>query len=229
MFIASNLSFMLNYTLDTKLKHTGGYDMKRHIIGVGLLLMILLLTACSSSKGYEGDFSYDIKEFEFTNQNGETVSKEDLEGDFWVADFIFTNCTSACPPMTNNMARLQTMVEEAGLEDQVRFVSFSIDPEHDSPEVLKEFANKFQADFTNWDFLTGYEPQTIKEFALKSFKAPVEKLPLKDAPEGQPDYDFMHSSRMYIITPEGKAIKGYIGTDINNMEPLFEDLKGYIN
>src|SRR5699024_5128054 len=93
-----------------------------------LLLFVLFVSACGDQ--YNGDFSYEVQDFTFTNQDGEKVSKSDLEGEFWVADFIFTNCTTVCPPMTSNMANLQDQLKEAGLED-VRLVSFSVDPERD--------------------------------------------------------------------------------------------------
>lgn len=201
--------------------------MKRTISLLALLLLILILAACS--KSYEGDFSHSIKDFEYTNQDGEQVALEDLEGKFWVADFIFTNCTNACPPMTANMSKVQSKIKEAGLEDEVRFVSFTIDPEYDTQEVLKEYGNRFDADYSNWDFLTGYKPEEIKEFSVKSFKSLVERTPVQDPAEGQADYNFLHSNSLYIVTPEGKAIKKYNGMQYENVEKLVEDLKNYIN
>jgi len=194
-------------------------------------LLVLILSACSNqSESYEGDFSYDIQDFEYENQDNEMVSSEDLEGTFWVADFIFTNCPSACPPMTANMSKVQSELKEAGLEDQVRFISFSIDPNHDTPKVLKDYANKFDADFSNWDLLTGYSEKEVKELSIDSFNSLLQRTPVEDPAEGQPDYDFIHSSNLFIVTPNGKAIKSYNG---NTMDPsvvdnMVEDLKDYI-
>lgn len=201
--------------------------MKRFLSFAILCLFVFILSACS--KSYEGDFSYEVQEFTYTNQDGEKVSLEDLQGDFWVADFIFTNCTNACPPMTANMSKIQSKIKEAGLEDKVHFVSFTIDPEHDSPQVLKDYAKQFDADFSNWDLLTGYKPEEIKEFSVKSFKSLVQKLPVEDPAEGQADYNFMHSSSLFIVSPEGKAIKKYNGLQYENVDKLVEDLKNYIN
>lgn len=200
------------------------------------LLLAILLSACagkSESNGSseaEGDFSYDIQDFEYTNQDGEKVSSEDLEGSYYIADFIFTNCTSACPPMTANMANLQSKVKEAGLEDEVRFVSFTMDPNHDSPQVLKDYANQFDADFSNWDLLTGYDQEEVKQLSIKSFNAFLERTTVQDPAEGQIDYNYIHSSSLYLVTPNGKAIKKYNGGTLDQevVKTMVEDLKSYI-
>ncbi|WP_010530379.1 SCO family protein [Lentibacillus jeotgali] len=179
-----------------------------------LLLFVLLLSACGNQ--YNGDFSYEVQDFTFTNQDGEKVSKSDLEGEFWVADFIFTNCTTVCPPMTSNMASLQEQLKEAGLED-VRLVSFSVDPKNDKPETLKNYAKVRGGTFDNWDLLTGYDFETIKEFSVKSFKSAVEQLPDSD--------QVMHGTSFFIVTPEGNAIKNYDGRKAANMEKIVEDIQ----
>lgn len=179
-----------------------------------LLLFVLFVSACGDQ--YNGDFSYEVQDFTFTNQDGEKVSKSDLEGEFWVADFIFTNCTTVCPPMTSNMANLQDQLKEAGLED-VRLVSFSVDPERDKPETLKAYAAERGGTFENWDLLTGYDFETIKEFSVKSFKSAVEQLPDSD--------QIMHGTSFFIVTPEGNAIKNYDGRKAANMEKIVEDIQ----
>lgn len=191
-----------------------------------ILAGTMLLSACS--KNYEGDFSYEIEDFEFENQDGETVSNEDLKGTFWVADFIFTNCTTACPPMTANMAKAQEKIKEAGLEDKVRFVSFTIDPEYDTKQVLKDYIQKQGGDFSNWDALTGYTPERIKEFSQTSFKSLVDKIPRQNAKEDESSYDFLHSSSLFIVTPEGNAIKRFEGTQFENVDALVNQLKEYV-
>lgn len=206
--------------------------MKKWLLLLGSTFLLgLILSACSNQpKSYEGDFSYDIQEFEYKNQDGEMVSSEDLKGTFWVADFIFTNCPTACPPMTANMSKLQSELKEAGLEDQVHFISFSIDPNHDTPKVLKNYAQKFDADFSNWDLLTGYSQKEVKELSIDSFNALLQRTTVEDPAEGQPNYNYIHSSSLFIITPNGKAIKSYNG---NTMDPtvvdnIVKDLKGYL-
>ncbi|GAB4072253.1 cytochrome c oxidase assembly accessory protein ScuA [Barrientosiimonas marina] len=180
-----------------------------------LLLFIGLLSACGEQ--YDGDFSYKVRDFTFTNQDGKEVDKSDLEGKFWIADFIFTNCTSVCPPMTANMASLQDQLKDAGLQDDVQLVSFSVDPEHDTPEALKEYAQQRGGTTDNWDLLTGYDFDTIKKFSVKSFKSILEKLPDSN--------QFMHGTSFYIVTPEGEAIKSYNGKKASNMEKIVADIK----
>ncbi|MFD1361514.1 SCO family protein [Lentibacillus salinarum] len=180
-----------------------------------LLLFVILLSACGDQ--YDGDFSYEIQDFTFTNQDEEDVSKNNLDGKFWIADFIFTNCTTVCPPMTANMATLQDQLNEAGLQDDVQLVSFSVDPDRDSPEALKEYVEARGGTFENWDLLTGYDFETIKEFSIKSFKSAVEQLPDSD--------QIMHGTSFFVVTPEGNAIKSYDGRDAGNMEKIVEDIQ----
>lgn len=178
-----------------------------------IITLLILLTACGNK--YEGDFSFEVQPFEFTNQENTTFSSSELEGKFWVADMIFTNCDSVCPPMTGNMARLQDKLKQEGLD--VELISFSIDPETDTPEKLKTYAGDRGANFENWNLLTGYEFQEIKEFAIKSFKAPVDKIADSD--------QMIHTFYFYLITPDGNAIKRYDGTKAANMDEIVNDIK----
>src|SRR5690625_7987368 len=103
-------------------------------------ILILTLTACGGSQ-IETNMSEKITDFEFTTQDSRTFGLDDLKGNYWVADFVFTNCTTVCLPMTTNMSYLQDQINEEGLED-VELVSFSVDPDYDTPEVLKEYRSE---------------------------------------------------------------------------------------
>lgn len=187
---------------------------KKVKIALPLLILVLILTACGDK--YEGDFSWGVNDFTFTDQDGDKVSNTDLDGKFWVADFVFTNCETVCPPMTANMARLQDKLKKAGLDD-VELISFSIDPERDTKKALKEFGKAHGASFDNWHFLTGYEFKTIKELSIKSFKSPVEAIE-----EGE---QYMHGTSFFLISPEGNAIKRYKGIQAAEMDKILKDIK----
>ncbi|WP_067730070.1 SCO family protein [Oceanobacillus damuensis] len=186
--------------------------MKHLLLIVGLAIF---LTACG---GYpiETTMSEEVADFEFTTQDNSTLSLRDLEGEWWVADFIFTNCTTVCLPMTANMAALQEKLEEEGIDAQL--VSFSVDPEYDSPEVLKEYGESYHADFSNWTFLTGYEFSTIKELSIKSFKNMVQ-----EAPEGTDQVT--HGTSFFLVSPEGEVIKNYSGIQSDALDTIVDDLK----
>lgn len=179
-----------------------------------MFVFLVFLTACGEK--IETNMSQDVKDFNFTTQDNEKLSRDDLEGKWWVADFVFTNCTTVCLPMTTNMSHLQDKMKEEDLDAQL--VSFSIDPEHDTPEVLKDFAEGYQADFSNWSFLTGYDFQTIKKFSIKSFKSLVE-MPTEESDQ------FMHGTSFFLVNPEGEVIKRYTGTDAKDMDEIIADLK----
>lgn len=179
-------------------------------------ILLLALSACGGGENIETTMSEEVPDFEFTTQDNETLTTDDLKGTYWVADFVFTNCTTVCLPMTSNMAYLQDLINEEGLDTQL--VSFSVDPDYDSPEVLKEYAEESGADLENWTFLTGYDFQTIKELSIKTFKNMVQ-----EPPEGSDQVT--HGTSFFLVNPEGEVIKNYNGVQKNNMDDIFEDLK----
>lgn len=180
---------------------------------------ILILAACGSKEeaGVEFQMSNKIPAFEAITQDGETFTSDEYIGKWTVVDFIFTNCTSVCIPMSNNMSRLQDDVKEAGLEN-VQFVSYSIDPDFDTPEVLSEYATAYNADLSNWTFLTGYEFDDVKKLAIKNFKTFVQ-----EAPPGEDQ--ITHQTWFSLVDPEGNAVKVYGGVDEADTDSVFEDLK----
>ncbi|MGG0836677.1 SCO family protein [Bacillus paralicheniformis] len=177
-------------------------------------ILTVFLSSCGTSK-IENSLNYDVQSFSFQNHDGKTVSLESLKGQVWVADFIFTNCKTICPPMTSHMAELQKQMEEENL--QARIVSFSVDPENDTPEKLKKFAANYPLNFQNWDFLTGYSQEEIEKFALKSFKAIVKK------PEDEDQV--IHQSSFYLVDQNGKVVKDYDGAKDTPYDEIIADIK----
>ncbi|MCA1030376.1 SCO family protein [Bacillus timonensis] len=178
------------------------------------MITMLLVTACSNNE-IENPLNWKVSSFSYTNQNEEEVQLSDFKNKVWVANFIFTNCDTVCSPMTAHMSKLQNMAKEEGLD--VTFVSFSVDPEIDSPSILKEFGQKFDADFGNWHFLTGYSPEEIKEFAEKNFKT----LALKPKDSDQ----VMHGTSFYLVNKDGIVVKDYSGVEDTPYEQIIQDIK----
>ncbi|MDN5386197.1 MULTISPECIES: SCO family protein [Bacillus] len=187
----------------------------KNVFGIFLAgILTVFLSSCGTSK-IENSLNYDVQSFSFQNHDGKTVSLESLKGQVWVADFIFTNCKTICPPMTSHMAELQKQMEEENL--QARIVSFSVDPENDTPEKLKKFAANYPLNFQNWDFLTGYSQEEIEKFALKSFKAIVKK------PEDEDQV--IHQSSFYLVDQNGKVVKDYDGAKDTPYDEIIADIK----
>ncbi|WP_453995655.1 SCO family protein [Bacillus nitroreducens] len=179
-----------------------------------VIALILVLAACGNS-GIANPLNYEVSDFSYTDQNGESFSLKDLEGKVWIADMIFTQCDTVCPPMSAHMAKLQGMVKEEGLD--VEFVSFSVDPDVDTPEILKEYAEGYSDDLSNWHLLTGYSLDEITQFAKDSFKAIVMK------PEGQDQV--MHVVNFYLVDQNGTVLKDYDGVSNTPYEEIIEDIK----
>ena len=194
----------------------------KKILGI-IMISLLVLAGCGSSD-FKAQTNWDIEEFEFDNQRGEETSLEDLKGTVWLATFIFTNCETICPPMTFNLAEIQGMLKEKGIEDY-KIVGFSVDPEVDSPEKLQEYLDMFEVpDQSNWELLTGYSQEYISQFAEQSFKALVRNNPNDD--------QVIHGSRFYLIDQNGVAVKNYTGFEdvpkeeiVIDMETLIEEGK----
>lgn len=188
--------------------------MKKWHLLIGMTVILLLLNACNKLP-IDTNMSEDVAEFSFTTQDNETLSLDDLHGEWWIADFIFTNCETVCLPMTSNLSKLQKELEARNLS--VQFVSFSVDPDYDTPEVLREYGQQYEANFDTWSFLTGYDFQTIKELSIKSFRAL-----LKEPEYG--DDQVMHDTRFFLVSPEGKVIKGYDGIKSDSIDEILNDI-----
>lgn len=180
-----------------------------------IFTFVILLSACNDEI-IDTNMSEDIADFQFTTQSNKKLSLYDLEGEWWVSYFMYTNCTIVCPRTTPNLVKVQQELEELGFEPQI--VSFSIDPDHDTPEVLRAYADEYQADLSNWTFLTGYDFDEIQKLSMDSFKTVLEG--------GGPDtHEYVHSTKFFLINPEGEIVKQYDGLSTNEMDLLVEDLK----
>jgi protein SCO1/2 len=173
-----------------------------------LLLLCLLSFGCVRQP--EIDYGA-APEFSLTDQNGKTVTRADLAGKVWIADFIFTNCAGTCPMLTDTMIRLQ-----GALPKEVHLVSFSVDPGRDTPDVLAAYAAKVEADKDRWHFLTG-EKEKLYDLSIKGFKLALEDTGGTDA---EP---ITHSTRLVLVDKEGKIRGYYGGTDKEEMKKLFFD------
>jgi len=146
----------------------------------------------------------------YTNQLGNEVSGSDLEGKVIVADFIFTHCPSICIPMAGQMKRIQN---EYSKNDNLHLVSFSIDPENDTVERLRWYADKIGANNDQWWFLRA--DMTQIRAASDEFKVFQEAD--ADAPGG-----FNHQSWFVLIDENGHMRGSFDGTNADEVGELME-------
>lgn len=139
-------------------------------------------------------------EFQLLNRDGRQVDSAELTGAPWVADFIFTRCALSCPRMTERMLGLEAM-EPGG----VRRVSFSVDPEYDTAQVLQLYADSWGISDPEWLFLTG-EKEFIRRLVVEGFKLGLDDQPPPGA--ASPDEPILHSTRFVLVDSAG-VIRGY--------------------
>ncbi|HLR53062.1 MAG TPA: SCO family protein [Candidatus Avamphibacillus sp.] len=185
---------------------------KFYIVGI---LFLLLLSGCQGK--IDENMSEELPDFEFTNQDGEDFGLKELKGQWWIASFMYTNCKTICPIMTGNMAILQQKLKNNNLD--IHMVSFSIDPDYDSPEVLTEYAKGYQVDFSNWDFLTGYDFKTIQDLSMDSFKTAIESTS-----PGTGNDQIAHGTNFFLVNPEGIVIKKYDSVGKTGIEEAVNDI-----
>ena len=160
---------------------------------------------------------HEIPEFSFLNQDSVWVTKKDVLGRVFVADFFFSTCPTICPKMTSQMKRLQVITEDI---EELHFLSFTINPEYDSPSVLKQYAADYGVNLNNWDFLTGDEAAT-HHLGVKGFL--VHARADDDEPGG-----FAHSPSLVLIDRTGKIRGVYDGTQTEEVDQLNQDIRKLI-
>lgn len=150
-----------------------------------------------------------IPEFSFIDQNGNTVTNEDFKGQIYIANFFFTRCPTICPQMAVHLAEIQKRFAH---RDDFKIISHTVDPVHDSVEVLKAYAAKVHADERNWQFVTGTK-EHLYEVAMNGYFAPASE---DEAAAG----GFLHSELLFLIDRNGHIRGTY--DDIGNQKPAFD-------
>jgi protein SCO1/2 len=188
------------------------------------LLVLLLVTGRAASADDLGP----VADFRLTERSGRTVSRADLEGKVWVAAFFFTRCKGHCLQLSATMAGLH---KDFANQPDVRLVSFSVDPEADTPEVLREYADRFGADPKRWLFLTGKEDE-IHGLIRESFHLSVEQ---NQGAARTPGNEVLHSPRLVVVDRRGH-IRGYFdgrkvddeGQPVNEVVKLKQTVSGLL-
>lgn len=155
-----------------------------------------------------------IPDFSFTNQEGQTITAKDFNGKIYVADFFFTTCPTICPPMTKNLLKVYNTFKN---NPEVALISHTIDPEHDSVDVLKEYANGLGVQGDKWQFVTGNREE-IYNLAQKHYLVSARE----DSAEAG---GYIHSGH-FILIDKNKYIRGmYDGTTDNGTAKLLKDIE----
>ena len=200
------------------------------LLFVLLVLPFMIYTGCfkSASNNFAtlaviGQEGHTIPEFSFINQNKDTITNEDYDGNIYIANFIFTTCPTICPAMTINMRYIQ---HELSKYPNIKFLSHTVNPNYDTPEILKQYATKWMIDESNYNFVTGYKEEIYKIAESYFVNASEDEL----APGG-----FLHSEYLVIVDKEGRVRSGidkngnvlgvYDGTKDFVIKDLIKDVK----
>jgi protein SCO1/2 len=145
-----------------------------------------------------------VPSFQFVDERGTPYTDSTMTGRVAVVDFVFTRCTSSCPRLTRRMGELQTRLAKDASD--ARLVSFSVDPENDTPPVLADYAAKAGADLGRWTFVTGPVDDVIR-VVVQGFKMSAAKVA-----RGAADYDVVHGDWFVLVDRTGQ-IRGYYPTE----------------
>ncbi|HEY1339119.1 MAG TPA: SCO family protein [Bryobacteraceae bacterium] len=172
-----------------------------------LVASALLLAACIQPKPLP--ILSTVPPFQLTDQTGKTFDSRALDGHIWVADFIYTTCDGPCPMMSSHMHQVQTRTEEF---PDVKLVSFTVDPAHDTPEVLEKYSKHFKAEPARWSFLTG-DAARLTEVGLNGFKL------------NSVDGSLTHSTRFALVDRQRRVRGYYISAEDTFLRNLLHDIR----
>ena len=162
-------------------------------------------TSTTTAGGTELPVLVTLPPFVLTDQLGQPFGTAQLAGKPWVGNFIFTRCAATCPSQTANLRDLQERLEKLPGGANVQLISITVDPDHDTPDVLAAYADQAGADSANWHFLTGTREE-VWELCKTGFK-----LAVADAPP-EANTLILHSDRFILVDPEGRIRGFFTGT-----------------
>ncbi|MEM7589324.1 MAG: SCO family protein [Myxococcota bacterium] len=190
---------------------------KKTVIGVGLSMVItggIFYSLCQPKHDLP-PILLQVKPWSLIDHNAKAFGSKQLEGKVWIANFFFTRCPTICPELINKMAQLQKNL--AHQAQAISFVSFSVDPEHDTPQVLQQYRSQKQLDaLPNWTFVTGGKKQ-LYELVVQQMKLHVgEKQPLQD---GSERFDIGHVAHFVLFDQQGN-MRGLFNTTPQGLQDL---------
>jgi protein SCO1/2 len=172
------------------------------------------LPTSAHSSGHKADAPlpvlWPVPSYRLVDQDGRTRTPDELRGSVWVADFIFTSCKSVCPVLSAKMVQVQRAIADPRL----KFVSFSVDPERDTPEALKTYARRWAPDETRWTLLANTKESLAA--LTKGMKTFVD-------PQADPDAT-VHSAELFLIDGQGQ-VRGLYSTDGESFDALVPDAR----
>lgn len=158
-----------------------------------------------------------VGNFSFVNQDGKTITQKEVQGKVYVAEYFFTTCGTICPKMNDQMRRIQF---EFADNDDVRLMSFTVDPKTDTVEQMKRYSEDHGVKKGQWHFLTGSK-EALYELARKSFfiLKPAEAQNLGDVGS-----DFIHTNNFVLVDRQGRIRGYYDGTSRMEVDELMKDM-----
>jgi protein SCO1/2 len=163
-------------------------------------------------------YGHTIGKFSFKNQNNKTITQEDVRGKVYVVEYFFTTCKTICPRMN---AQMQRVHEKFRKNDDVKILSFSVDPETDTVEQLKRYADAHNSKGNQWNFLTG-KRDAIYALARTSF---FTLKPTEAENQGDVGSDFIHTNN-FVLVDKLMRIRGYYdGTNPKDVDKMMHDME----
>lgn len=149
-----------------------------------------------------------VKGFELVDSQNKTFNTSQLKGKIWAANLFFTTCASVCPRMNSNLAMVYRSYE---LDPRVHFVSITVNPDNDTPEVLAAYAKRYKAKTDRWHFLTG-PIERIQQISIDELKI------------GNKEEPVFHNSHFVLIDKNGRIRRYYDGLTQSGTKQLFKDI-----
>ena len=164
-----------------------------------------------------------VPSYELTNEFGKPFGSKNLKGRVYLASFAFTSCPTTCLGLMKNLQIVQKRIR--GLGQKVAIITFSVDPENDTPKILFKYARQYQANPHIWNFVTGTHKK-MKNLLVKGFRVPMgelEEVEKKVEDQAITMFDIAHTNKLVLVDGNG-GIRGYYSTDKEGINLLMIDL-----
>lgn len=179
------------------------------VVRVGVVLLAL---GCSKTPAREVPVIAELPAPALMDQDGQAFNRESLEGKLWVTSFIFTHCRATCPRLVAQMTTLQGRLADLS---NAHFLSVSVDPRNDTPEVIKAYMVQNDLDERSWRFVTGTE-EAVEDFVVGGFKVGYGRT--------QWSTELTHSNSFALVDDQAR-IRGYYASDEAGLAELERDVR----